>query len=457
LLNEQQVNTKPFSARRKRIVLAVLVVVALLLGTYSLLRFGFGLDLLDRSGFHFENGIVQYLDYFGRPRTGWQCIDGRRFYFSPKDGAMVKGWQEIDGQQYYFGTDGVLTTGWLVIDGQRHYFGENGVLSVGWQEVDGKRCCFSKSGVALTGWQTIGETLYYFDADGYAASGWVELDEVRFRFNEDGSVVTGCYEDGTDKYYFDEDGFPHNGWLEWENEYYYCTADGAVVTGWLTLGQDRYFLHPDGTMAKGQVIIDGVSSFFTSQGKYVLVCNPWHVVPENYVLSLSEIEGYRFADEGVDALEKMLNDCRGAGNPCIINNAYRSEDAQQEIWDRRVATFMAMGMSRSQAEAETSKSVAVPGYSEHHTGLAADLNGGQATYNWLAEHCWDYGFILRYPDDKFQFTGVVYEPWHFRYVGTELSLELKANGLTLEEYMAQLTPSEVPEVHTVGLTVKTED
>ncbi len=471
MLKEQLSNIKLLNTRSKRIAALVLSVMALICAAYGLLRFGFGLDLLDRSGLHSKNGVVRYLDYFGRPQTQWQYIDGKLYYFA-EDGAMATGWQEIDGQRYYFGADGVRSTGWQTVDGKTYYLGDagkmvtgwqkideksyyfaqDGAMATGWQEVGGKRSYFSQEGMALTGWQKIEEKLYYFTADGYAVSGWQELDNVRFRFNEDGSVVTGWYEDDTGKYYFDEDGHPHAGWLEWEGNRYYCNPDGTLATGWLTLEQDRYFLHPDGKMAVGEVKIDGVSSFFSSQGKYVLLCNPWNPVPEDYMLQMSSIEGFQFATVGRDALQKMIADCRAAGVGCTINNTYRSKATQQRMWDQSVAKFMAAGMTKEQAKAETGKTTAIPGHSEHQTGLGADLNGGNATYDWLGEHCWEYGFILRYPDNKIHITGIIYEPWHFRYVGTELSLELKAVGLTLEEYMAKLTPAEVPVVNTQSTT-----
>ena len=354
----------------------------------------------------------------------------------------------MDGKTYYLGDAGKAVTGWQRIEGASYYFDQDGAMASGWQENNGKRSYFSQEGVALTGWQKIEGKLYYFTADGYAVSGWQELDNVRFCFNEDGSAVTGWYKDDTGTYYFDEDGHPHNGWLEWDGHRYYCNTDGIPATGWLTLEQDRYFLYDDGKMAVGEVKIDGVSNFFSSQGKYVLLCNPWNPVPEDYVLRMSSIEGYQFASVGRDALQQMLQDCRAEGISCVINNTYRSKATQQYLWDRSVNKFLAAGMTRAEAEAETAKTTALPGSSEHQTGLGVDLNGGQATYNWLAEHCWEYGFILRYPDDKIEITGFIYEPWHFRYVGTELSMELKELGITLEEYMAKLTPEEVPVVNT---------
>ena len=80
-----------------------------------------------------------------------------------------------------------------------------------------------------------------------------------------------------------------------------------------------------------------------------------------------------------------------------------------------------------------------PGTSEHHLGLAVDIvnvdNAEKLCLQWLGEHCWEYGFIVRYQEDKAHITGIVDEPWHFRYVGTAVSMQMKNSGLCLEEYL----------------------
>lgn len=445
--------------RGKRIAALVLSVFALVIAAYCLLRFGFSVDVLNRSGWHTKHGVVRYLDYYGRPQTGWKYIDGKLYYFTPDGGAMATGWQTIDNARYYFGEEGVRTTGWQTLNGKTcylaedgklvtgwckiekdsYYFAEDGTALTGWQTMDGKRFCFGTDGKLLTGWQTLDGKRYYFTETGETLSGWVELDGVRHLFAGDGTVVTGWFEDETGKYYLKEDGSPHIGWLDWEQKRYYFNESGIMVTGWLTLEQDRYYLHPDGTMAVGEVKIDGVSNFFTSKGKYVLLCNPWNPVPKDYVTKLANIEGFQFDIDGRDALQKMMDDCRAAGFACRINNTYRSKATQQAMWNKSVAEYMAAGMTEEQANKETGKDTALPGHSEHQTGLAVDITGNQAMYDWLGEHCWEYGFILRYPADRISVTGIIYEPWHFRYVGTELSLELKELGLCMEEYMTMLT------------------
>ena len=105
-------------------------------------------------------------------------------------------------------------------------------------------------------------------------------------------------------------------------------------------------------------------------------------------------------------------------------------------------------MSRAKAEVEAAKSVAVPNTSEHQIGLAVDIvdannatltsaQAKTATQKWLMENCWRYGFILRYPEGKSDITGIIYEPWHYRYVGYALAKELHFSGMTLEEYLGE--------------------
>lgn len=109
---------------------------------------------------------------------------------------------------------------------------------------------------------------------------------------------------------------------------------------------------------------------------------------------------------------------------------------------------MNSGLSRSQAEIEAAKVVAYPGTSEHNLGLAVDivslgyqlLDNKQATtaeVRWLVENCADYGFILRYPQGKESITGIIYEPWHFRYVGVTAAQEIMDSGMCLEEYLSR--------------------
>ena len=120
----------------------------------------------------------------------------------------------------------------------------------------------------------------------------------------------------------------------------------------------------------------------------------------------------------------------------------------QRLFDNKVSYFLAKGLSEEAARTEAAKVVAVPGTSEHQLGLAVDivdadyqlLDDAQANtpvQQWLLEHCWEYGFILRYPADKEAVTGIIYEPWHYRYVGEDNAKAIRDSGLCLEEWLTQ--------------------
>ena len=120
------------------------------------------------------------------------------------------------------------------------------------------------------------------------------------------------------------------------------------------------------------------------------------------------------------------------------------------MYENRVQRFMNQGYKRAEAERLAAQVVAVPGTSEHHLGLAVDIVDAKWPYleeeqedmpaqKWLMEHCWEYGFILRYPKNTTSETGIIYEPWHYRYVGKELAKEIHESGLTLETYLNNLT------------------
>ena len=147
-------------------------------------------------------------------------------------------------------------------------------------------------------------------------------------------------------------------------------------------------------------------------------------------------------------MNQMMAHCWWAGNRPVVCSVYRTPEKQEQLFAKAVAKWMGFGLSRADAEREAAQETAVPGTSEHQAGLAVDiidagypkLNEKQAsmpTQKWLMEHCWEYGFILRYPEDKSEITGIIYEPWHYRYVGVETAKVIHEQGLCLEEYLQQ--------------------
>ena len=186
----------------------------------------------------------------------------------------------------------------------------------------------------------------------------------------------------------------------------------------------------------------------------LVLVNPWHEMEEGYVPELRQVTwGYeeeQFMDvRAADALMQMMADCADAGNSPFICSSYREPEKQEYLFNNKIFRLVyEEGVDPSAAPEIAAQSVAVPGTSEHQLGLAADiidydfpyLNREQEerpTQKWLMEHCWDYGFILRYPPDRSDITGIIYEPWHYRYVGVEAAQEIRDLGLTLEEYLEQ--------------------
>lgn len=130
----------------------------------------------------------------------------------------------------------------------------------------------------------------------------------------------------------------------------------------------------------------------------------------------------------------------------FVTSAYRRYDKQQQLFDRYVEGFMANGMSYNEAYNETLKDTALPGQSEHQTGLCVDFithsmsaldNSFEETeaFEWLKDNAWKYGFVLRYPSDKVSITGYSYESWHYRFVGLEVASIMYQTGLCYEEYL----------------------
>lgn len=177
--------------------------------------------------------------------------------------------------------------------------------------------------------------------------------------------------------------------------------------------------------------------------------NSTHPVPEGYEPPLQEVEEwYRFDARAVESLEQMLSDARKAGLSPKVCSAYRSINKQTELYDQQVRKQKQKGYGDEEAREEAKTVVAYPGTSEHQLGLAADivskhyqiLDDKQADTpeaEWLIENCCKYGFILRYPPAKSEITGVIFEPWHYRYVGVKAATEIMENGLCLEEYLGQ--------------------
>lgn len=175
--------------------------------------------------------------------------------------------------------------------------------------------------------------------------------------------------------------------------------------------------------------------------------NPWNSIDDDFGVELAQLDGGHAVDKRCyEALNRMMDDCRAAGLEPLICSSYRSRDKQTQLYNRQVDNLTAQGYSRAEAEEEAGKSIAVPGTSEHQLGLAVDIvdvsnqNLDQSqedtdVQQWLMKNSWRYGFILRYPTDKTELTGIKYEPWHYRYVGKEHAKSIYQQDICLEEYL----------------------
>ena len=195
-------------------------------------------------------------------------------------------------------------------------------------------------------------------------------------------------------------------------------------------------------------------------GNVPMLVNKTHTVDEFFtpadLVQLKDVLGTKLAKikykktmgvrTAVEALKVMLEAAKedGLGKKWQISAGYRSWDQQVNMLNAKIKSYKSKnkGWSSSKARRAALRSVAEPGASEHHLGLAFDVNKqGSSTFagtkhsEWLNEHCWEYGFIIRYTKEKEAITGFVAEPWHIRYVGVEHAKYMKEHDLCLEEYI----------------------
>ena len=150
-----------------------------------------------------------------------------------------------------------------------------------------------------------------------------------------------------------------------------------------------------------------------------------------------------------DAFLEMQKAAAADGVTVWMQSGYRSVKYQTSLYERKTKYYLDKGYDNAAAREKAAAVVNPPGYSEHNCGLAADLNSPEhtgldegfektAAFRWLCEHAGDYGFILRYPKDAEDKTEIIYEPWHWRYVGVENAARINASGLCFEEYIETL-------------------
>ena len=244
---------------------------------------------------------------------------------------------------------------------------------------------------------------------------------------------------------------PRIGWVEEDGKRYYYDDNSVMLTGWLCVDENWYYMKDDGSMAVGKTDVDGETLYFGSDGLQILLVNPWNFLPEDYDPEIVDVEGWWWKSNAIcyPALQEMLQACRDAGLKPYIASAYRTHGDQIYLYNNKIQRLINEGYSEAEARELAGTVVAVPGTSEHELGLAFDLvddsyrnldeaQENTAVQKWLMENSWKYGFILRYPNDKSEITGIIYEPWHYRYVGKHEAQKIYESGLCLEEYLESL-------------------
>ena len=166
-------------------------------------------------------------------------------------------------------------------------------------------------------------------------------------------------------------------------------------------------------------------------------------LPDDFTVELENLDASRkFDKRAIEPLKQMICDMRDQGIKNIwAQSTYRSIEYQKGLYEKSINKYLKQGKSQEEAQKLTDEYINRPGTSEHHLGLAVDFNNvdegfeNTKAYEWLLENASDYGFILRYPKEKEDITGIEYEPWHWRYVGPEHAKKMKEQNLCLEEYV----------------------
>lgn len=186
----------------------------------------------------------------------------------------------------------------------------------------------------------------------------------------------------------------------------------------------------------------------------LILVNRENPLPKGFTVELEETIGtYRFDKRAADALRDFMKAAKKDGIALAVISTFRKQSTQERLYSEKVAEYVNAGYTQADAKVEASRWVAIPGTSEHQSGLAVDVVSADwyskhddlyesfedtTEFEWLIQHCVEYGFVLRYPKDKQDITGINYEPWHYRYVGVEHARYMTEHNLCLEEYVAEL-------------------
>lgn len=198
---------------------------------------------------------------------------------------------------------------------------------------------------------------------------------------------------------------------------------------------------------RGEMDADGVFKILPEDMWCLILTNAEYPVPEDYEVELESIPG---TEQSVDKriyepLMAMIGDMKAQGLSPIVCSGYRTLDKQEKLFNRKVLSFVKAGHTKEESYNLARQTISIPGSGEHCLGLAVDFYTRRyhklerafedtPESKWLVEHAQDYGFVMRYGENKTDITGIQYEPWHYRYVGVEAANYMKDNELSLEEF-----------------------
>ena len=180
-------------------------------------------------------------------------------------------------------------------------------------------------------------------------------------------------------------------------------------------------------------------------GWNLILVNRENYIPADYEVQLTELSNGKKVDSRIyPELQEMFNAARAQGYGLFVREGYRTQEEQQQLMDEKREAYENEGKSKPEAKKLAEQWVAIPGTSEHQLGIAVDINADTSkssrddVYKWLEENAHRYGFIKRYPSNKTDITGIINEPWHYRYVGKEAASAIYSQGICLEEYIETL-------------------
>lgn len=231
------------------------------------------------------------------------------------------------------------------------------------------------------------------------------------------------------------------------------------IVGRLPAGAAADLIAYDGNWA--QIVYEGVSGFVSRDyivrlhgpsitvpaGAWTqILVNQWSLLPDGFTVELADFKGGQVDARILGICTEMFADAEEDGVKFKLYDAYRSFETQSAQFEAKVQSYINKGYSREEAEKKASTITARPNTSEHQTGLALDIvtpsytkrDSGFAdtqAFKWLSVNAANYGFIMRYAKGKTDITGVIYEPWHWRFAGVEAARAMKESGKSLEEYL----------------------